>query len=223
MKKFILSPVTLSVLSIASILISQSVMAGKIKCWRNDEGVRECGAYVPPEYSQKRTEIRDKSGRVIEVEERAKNEAELAEIERLSALKKIEDAKIAEQNKKDSILLNTFSSERDINMLRDSKINVIEGIITVTNSNNKALKKKLELLQKTAANAERRGTKPAENVLHDIETIENRIKQNMESIKIKQDEQKVIREKFDQDLKRFHELKNKNGKPTSNTVPPKDQ
>lgn len=224
MKKLFLSPAKLTALTLISIFISQPVMAGKIKCWRNNEGVRECGAYVPPEFSQKRTETRDKSGRVVEVKERAKNEAEIAEIKRQEELKKIEDAKRAEQKKKDNILLKTFSTERDINMLRDSKINVIEGILIVTNSNNKALRKKLEKLQKKAANIERRGKKPPENILSDIKAIEARLNKNMASIKDKRKEQKIICNTFAEDLEHFRELKNKrtNGvKPTNGTKPTK--
>ena len=197
------------ILSTLTLLLSQPVMAAKFKCWTNNEGVKECGSYVPAEYSQKRIETRGEGGRVVEVEERAKNKAELAEIDRLKKLKEIEDAKLAEQKKKDDILLQTFSTERDINMLRDSKVNVIDGIITVTNSNNKALNKKLEKLQKKAANIERRGKKPPKAILDDITTIENRLKKNSNSIKAKREEQEVIRKKFAEDLKHFKFLKKK--------------
>ena len=202
----------LFILGVSAFLTSQPVFAAQFKCWTNSEGVKECGSYVPSEYSQKRIETRGDSGRVVEVDERAKNEAELAEIDRLTKLKAIEDAKIAEQKKKDDILLKTFTSERDINMLRDSKVNVIEGIITVTNSNNKALKKKLEKLQKKAANIERRGKKPPKNILEDIQTIENRIIKNKKSNKAKREEQKSIKAKFAKDLQRFQTVKNKKAK-----------
>ena len=220
MKNLLSTFIKFTSLTIVSILISQPVMAAKFKCWTNNEGVKECGSYVPPEYSQKRIETRSDQGRVVEVKDRAKTEAELAEIERLAKLKAIEDAKIAEQKKQDDILLKTFSNERDINMLRDSKIRVIEGILTVTNSNNKALKKQLEKLQKRAANAERRGKKPPENVVADIKAIENRLKKNKLSIESKRAEQKVIREKFAKDLQHFKELKNKTKK-TSPALPKK--
>ena len=220
MKNLLSTFIKFTSLTIVSILISQPVMAAKFKCWTNNEGVKECGSYVPPEYSQKRIETRSDQGRVVEVKERAKTEAELAEIERLAKLKAIEDAKIAEQKKQDDILLKTFSNERDINMLRDSKIRVIEGILTVTNSNNKALKKKLEKLQKRAANAERRGKKPPKNVVADIKAIENRLKKNKLSIESKRAEQKVIREKFAKDLQHFKELKNKTER-TSPALPKK--
>lgn len=203
---------TLFILGISSLLFTQPSFAAKIKCWTNNEGVKECGSYVPSEFSQKRIETRSESGRVVKVTKRAKTKAELAEIERLAELKKIQDAKIAEQKKKDDILLKTFTRERDINMLRDSKINVIEGIITVTNSNNKALKKKLEKLQKKAANIERRGKKPPANVLEDISEIGNRISKNNKSIGAKRNEQKTIKAKFAKDLKHFKKLKAKKKK-----------
>lgn len=199
------------IITVTAFLVTQPVLAGKFKCWTNNEGVKECGSFVPPEYSQKRIETRGASGRVVEVEDRAKNKEELAEIERLKELKKIEDAKLAEQKKKDDILLKTFTRERDINMLRDSKVNVIEGIITVTKGNNKSLRKKLEKLQKKAANIERRGKKPPETLLGDIKTIESSINKNKASIKSKREEQEKIKKKFNADLEHFRKLKNKNG------------
>ncbi len=208
MKKLFTTTLKITSLALAGLFLSQPAMAAKkFKCWTNNEGVKECGTYVPAEFSQKRIETRGKSGRVIEVEARAKTKAELAEIERLAKLKEIEDAKIAEQKKKDTILLKTFSSERDINMLRDSKINVIEGIITVINSNSKALSKKLGKLQKRAANVERRGKKPPENLVEDIKVIESRLNKNSKSIEVKRNEQNTIKAKFDKDLQRFRKLK----------------
>lgn len=195
-------------LSLLGVLVTQPVMASsKFKCWTNKDGVKECGTYVPPEYSQKRIETRDASGRVLEVKARAKTKEELAEEARQAELKKIEDAKIAEQKKQDSILLKTFTRERDIDMLRDSKINVIEGIINVTNANNKALNKKLIKLHKRAANIERTGKKPPETLLEDIKAIENKIEQNKVSIKEKHAEQDVIRQTFAKDMARFRFLK----------------
>ena len=195
-----------------TLIFSQTALAAKFKCWTNNEGVKECGSYVPAEFSQKRIETRSGSGRVIEVDARAKSQAEIDEIARLTELKRIEDEKLAEQKKKDDILLKTFTRERDINMLRDSKVNVIEGIITVTNGNNKALAKKLAKKQKKAANIERRGKKPPARLLEDMKAIETRISKNKKSISTKREEQKVIKAKFAIDLQRFQALKNRKKK-----------
>ena len=222
MKNTFSAPLKIASISIISFLMTQPVIAAKFKCWTNDEGVKECGSYVPPKYSQKKIETRGESGRILEVKERAKTQAEIDEIDRLTKLKEIDDARKAEQKKKDDILLKTFSTERDINLLRDSKLNVIEGIIIVTNSNNKALKKKLEKIQKKAANIERRGKKPPQRVLDDISTIEARIKKNDKSIKAKRDEQKAIRITFAQQMDRFKVLKNmKNNRAAARKKPVK--
>ena len=189
------------ILSILSLLASQPVIAAKFKCWTNDEGIKECGSYVPPKHSQKRIETRGDSGRVVEVKERAKTREELIEAKRLAKLKKIEDDKVAEQNKKNAMLLKTFSRELDITLLRDSKINVLEGIVKVTDNNNIALQKKLK---KTKA---RIAKKKSKHDAEDIEKIEKRIAANNKSIAAKRAIQKEIREKFEKDLQRFRALK----------------
>ena len=35
------------------VLVLPSQAHGRIKCWTNSEGVRECGNTIPPEYAQK--------------------------------------------------------------------------------------------------------------------------------------------------------------------------
>lgn len=189
------------IFSIMTLFVSQPVLAAKFKCWKNDDGVKECGTYVPPKYSQKRVETRSESGRVIEIKERAKTKEEIIEANRLKKLKKIEEARIAEENKKNAMLLKTFSRELDITLLRDSKINVLEGIIKVTDDNNAALNKKLlKIKQRSAKN-------PSKHDAEDIKKIEERIAKNNESIAAKRKMQEEIRQKFEKDLQRFRALK----------------
>ena len=54
----------------------QLAMAGFV-CWTNNDGVKECGNSVPPEYAQKETRKRDSQGRVTEIKERAKKVGKL--------------------------------------------------------------------------------------------------------------------------------------------------
>lgn len=202
-------------LGLFTLLFSQTVYAAKFKCWTNSDGIKECGSYVPLEYSQQRIETRNESGRVIDIQERAKTKKELVEIQRLAKIKKTEDEKIAAQNKKDIILLKTFSTVEGILILRDNKIEVIEGIITVTKGNNVSLNKKLKKLQKRAANFERRGNKPPKNVLADIKKKESRINKNNKLIALKRAVQNKIRNKAEKDTNRFRVLKNIKKLPTS--------
>lgn len=191
---------------------SHNAHAAKFKCWRNSQGVKECGTYVPPEYSQKKVETRSGSGRVVEVENRAKTKEEIAREKELDKQKKEQERLAAEQAKKDQVLLKTFTSTNDINMLRDSKINVIEGRIGITNANNKALAKQLEKLRQNAANIERRGKQPPEALVADIKEMERRIKNNEQLIVKKRAEQDAIKKEYAGYMERYVELKGKKKK-----------
>ena len=68
-------------LLIAILLLSANPLSlsAAIKCWTNNDDVRECGHSVPPEYSQKRIEILNERGIVVSVKEAAKTKEQLAE------------------------------------------------------------------------------------------------------------------------------------------------
>lgn len=196
-----------TVVAMTALFHSPVHAAGKIKCWVNKDGVKECGTYVPPEYSQKRVETRNNTGRVVEIDERAKTPEEIEQA-RLEAEKLKEQERLDQiQKQKDMILLNTYTTERDINLQRDSKIAVIDGFIQVTESNNKMLSGKLEKLQKQAANHQRSGKQPPANLVDEINSIERQIKNNDEMIASKHSEQEAIKADFDGYMKRFRELK----------------
>ena len=201
-----------SLVCLLSLLIwPPATMAGSIKCWTNKDGVRECGAAVPPEYSQQRVEVINERGIVVEVKERAKTmdelEAEKREAERLAKLKQEEERRQAEARLRDTILLRSYTTERDLKISYDGKIAVNRDIIDITNTGTRTLNKNLENTRTKAANYERAGEKPPESVLEEINSLKRQIKDNDEFIARKQKEIKVLKQQYEDDLKRFRELK----------------
>ncbi|MCK5639937.1 MAG: hypothetical protein KAJ19_04040, partial [Gammaproteobacteria bacterium] len=67
---------SLLLLTISLGFVPQAAIAGFV-CWTNNEGMKECGNTVPPEYAQKETRKRDTQGRITEVKKRAKTRAEI--------------------------------------------------------------------------------------------------------------------------------------------------
>ena len=57
-------------LFIAIVLTNNAI--ARIKCWTNNEGNRECGDKIPPEYTQQGYKELDKSGLVREEKEKVK-------------------------------------------------------------------------------------------------------------------------------------------------------
>jgi hypothetical protein len=188
-----------------------ATMAGSIKCWTNEEGIRECGAAVPPEYSQQRVEVINERGMVVDVKERAKTmeelEAEKHEAERLAKLKQEEERRQAEARLRDTILLRSYTTERDLKISYDGKIAVNRDIIDITNTGTRTLNKNLNNTRTKAANYERAGEKPPESVLEEMNSLKRQIKDNDEFIARKQEEIKALEQQYEADLKRFRELK----------------
>lgn len=197
-----------SLVCLLSLLIwAPATMAGSIKCWTNKEGVRECGATVPPEYSQQRVEIMNQRGIVVEVKEAAKTKEQLAEEARLAKLKQEELRRQEEARLRDTILLQSFTTERDLKISYDGKMAVNRDIIDITNTGSRMLNENLKNSRTKAANYERAGEKPPESVLEEINSLKRQIKDNDEFIARKEAELKVLQRQYEADLKRFRELK----------------
>ena len=192
--------------SVLGLIFSPSVHA-RMKCWKNHEGVTECGTSVPPEFAQKgHKEIGD-SGMVKEEVERAKTPEEIAEDERLA---KIEAEKLKaqeEQELKDRILMETFSSVEEIEKSRDDRITALESTIKLAETRNQKIQVDLDKRIASAAADERAGKKPSDALLSDIDSLKRQIKNNDDFISEKRIEQDVIRDSHAKDIARFKELK----------------
>ena len=198
------------ILTLGSIVLLTTVsgpVSARFKCWTNNEGVRECGEKVPPEYAQKGHQEMSKQGVVVGKKERAKTEDELAEAARLAKVAE-EEKKIAEEKaKQDKILLDTFTSVSDIETVRDDKLAVIESSITLTKKRNEKTQEDLDERIQAAATAERAGNAPNEALLKDIDDLRSRIKNNDAFIVGKRKEQEEVRAAASVDIERFKKLK----------------
>ncbi len=210
MKESIMKTVNhISIIISAVIVLStlSTPVLARIKCWTNNEGIRECGEKVPPEFAQKGHEEMSKQGVVLKKKERARTTEELAEEARLAVIaaeqKKLED----EQAKQDKILLDTFTSVADIETVRDDKLAVIESSITLTNKRNEKTQQDLDKRIQAAATAERAGNAPNEALLDDIKVLRARIEKNKIFIEDRKKEQGIVRTAADVDIGRFKRLK----------------
>lgn len=113
-----------------------AVQAQKIVCWKDKTGkVVGCGDRVPPEFQQNESKTLDNRGIVrgttVSAEEAAKQKAKAQE---QAALKAAEDRRIAEQRRQDSALVNTYTSEKEIDQRRDRELQVVDLQIAQLNT-----------------------------------------------------------------------------------------
>ncbi len=180
---------------------------GRIKCWHNKDGVRECGNVVPPEYAQQGSETKDSFGVTVGETGRAKTLEEL-EAERAAGKAKEQEAEaVKKRAAQDRVLLDTFTTEDDMVLTRDGQIAHRESQIHLVESHIEKLQKNLDQMIERAAEIERRGEKPAPDVVKNIDDVRAQITENHKFIDTKHHEQDVIRARFDADIARFRELK----------------
>lgn len=207
-KRSLLTTITMVLVSMSLVIISTSAQA-RIKCWKNSDGVRECGKTVPPEYSQQGHEELSSQGVTVEKTDRAQSEEERLEEERLAAIQAEEDAIKAEEVAQDKILLDTYSNTDDIQMTSDGKIAALDSTIKLANKRNEKIQVNLDKDTATAAAAELAGKQPSEDLLKDIESLERQIKNNDKFIAEKRVEKEDIKKEYAEKIARFNELKSK--------------
>jgi hypothetical protein len=185
--------------------------ARRIKCWTNDQGIRECGNVVPPKYQQKGHVEINKQGIQVREQQRAKTPEEL-ETERRQAEEarknKMEADRLAKiQAEKDRVLLDTFTSEEDLLLAHrgrlaaiDSRIHHRRQILNDTEIDLKAARSK-------AASQERSGQPVGESLKEEIDAGVKQIADNKAFIAARFQEKVDLEKQFQKDLARYRELK----------------
>ncbi len=196
----------LALLLISSIGLEAS--AG-IKCWTNKDKVRECGNAVPAEYAQLEHTKFNAQGVAVGHRKRAKSQTEFAEEERIKKQKAEENRKRQEAEKADRVLLDTFSSEDDLVFAREGKVSAIEAQIQLTESHIDKIQANLDRMIAIAADLERRGQKPSEQAMADIEKVRAQVAENRSFIEKKRKEQESVRQQYATDIERFRKLSGK--------------
>jgi hypothetical protein len=182
-----------------------------LKCWTNKDGVRECGAVVPPEYvGQGHEEVNrlgvkvHEQGRAMTAEEfAAKREADRqaqAEAEREAALR-------AQRAQEDLILLETFASEDDILLARDGRIAAVDAEMRFARSTVEKLRADLDRRIAEAAAHERKGEPVPEGLQADIAEVRGQIEAQQAFIEQKRQEQQRISDEHEVLRARYVDLR----------------
>jgi len=198
------------ILSVAALSLpiglSSPAVAG-IKCWENDQGVTECGNVVPPEYAQKGHQVKSASGITVEEQERAKTEEELERLRRQEEERKERERIAREKAERDRVLLATFTTESDLLLAKEDKLEAIDARIRQTQGVIEKLETTRDRMQAEAAQQERSGKSVSEELRRDIAEVQRQIEQNRQFIANREAEKREISASFDEDLRRYRELK----------------
>jgi Domain of unknown function (DUF4124) len=173
--------------------------------WVDDQGVVHYGDSIPPQYAQKESTLLNKEGVQVGHKDATKTAAQLA------AEAAVEE-QAARQKQRDSFLLATYTSVKDIEQLRDERLLQIKGQRVAAEQYVASLGERLSALQTRAQNfkpyssradARRMPDDLAEQMVHTI----NDIRTQKAALNSSQEEEAKTQAQFQADIDRYKELR----------------
>ncbi len=134
--------------TLSAVLLSCSFSAhAKIYKWLDEEGQMHFGDEIPPKYIIREHDELNSSGVVTRHREAAKTAEQKAEAKRIEYERK--KAALIEKKKRqrDRVLLDTYTTERDLVAARDSRLEAVEAQIQLADSIITDSVKKIESLE----------------------------------------------------------------------------
>ena len=178
--------------------------SGRTYKWVDDQGVTHYGDAVPPEYAQ---------------QERSELNSQGVEVNRTQAQMTPEQAAVAQQSaaeearkrQRDQFLLTTYTTASDIEQLRDERLALLDGQMSIARGSIASLDSRLQALEKRmssfspyskVATARRMPDQLAEEVVRAL-----RERRSLdETLTARDKEKSELRAQFDADLARYREL-----------------
>ncbi len=175
--------------------------------WVDEDGVTHYGDTVPAEYVKQERHIINEHAVTMETLPAEKTAAELAEEAESRKAQQIAAQQAEQQAERDRILLNTYLSVTEIEMLRDRRIQALEAQIALTQHYISNLQVRAERLSKLAEPFDTKGEPLPDRLGRDLKSTEQNLDTYGRALAALRAEQGGIREQFAQDMDRFQSLK----------------
>jgi len=172
--------------------------------WVDEQGVVHYGDSIPPQYAEKAHELLNKQGVQVGHEDAQKTPEQLAEEAR-------EQAEALKRKQHDSFLVTTYTSVKDIESLRDTRLDQLQGQRVAAEAYVDNLHSRLVALQNRAkffrpysprADARRMPDDLAEDLVRTL----NELHTQSNALTVKNEEVSAVRAQFQSDIERYREL-----------------
>ena len=173
--------------------------------WVDENGVVHYGDRLPPQYAKKESAILNKQGVEVGHTEAQKSADQVAEEQRRH------DA-VLRQKQHDAFLLTTYTSVKDIEALRDERLDQISGQRRAAEAYVESLHTRLNNLQTRARNFAPYSDKPdarrmPDDLAEDLVRAVNEMRTQRSVLATKDAEEDAMRQQFQADIDRYRELR----------------
>ena len=197
--------------------LSPAVQAQKIVCWKDKTGkVVGCGDRVPPEFQQNESKTLDNRGITRQTNVSSEEAARLKlEAETKAALKVEEDRRIAEQRRQDSALINTYTSEKEIDQRRDRELQVVDLQLTQLKASLKNAAEAEAVAQKRNAEIVKSGKAVSPSLADELTRVTDERKRIEARVAEKEADKAAINKRYADQRARYVELRGSSAAPAA--------
>lgn len=179
----------------------------KMYKWVDEQGKTHYGDTLPAQYAGQGNAELNKRGMEVKKTEGALSEEQRKAREDEQARLRVEKQKTVDAERRDKALLNTYTTDKEIDLARDRHLQGAEAVIQTSQQRVKSEQSKLDGYRKQVASLTAAKRPVPKDLAEDIKEAEQELQRAQEVIKNKQQEQADIRAKFDADKMRFRELR----------------
>ena len=197
------------------LLVSATVSAQSLFRWVDEDGTVRYGDVLPSNRVGKEYQVLTPDGRVIKNQQAAKSPEQLRR-ERAEKRRKEREARIqaeinarqaAIQEHHDNVLLMTYTSEEEIRIAKDERLDVINSVIDLLRKNVKTEKAKLQREEKIAKELYLdKGQEVPGGLAQKIEYFSEKVLSKQQHLSLKLEEREKIKRQYQKDLLRYREL-----------------
>lgn len=181
-----------------------AAFAGKTYCCVDEHGRQACGDSLPRECFGRAYRELSERGMLLRQVDAPLSAEQQAQRDAASAAKKKEERAVMEEKRKNQALINTYTSEKDVDIARDRTLADMEGRAKEVQAKYAEVVKRK---QKLEAEMEFYKKKPVPAELKEqIKASETEIKAQQAAIEAKRQEMDQVRIRFEEEKKRYLEL-----------------
>lgn len=193
----------LSVILLACSLSTQA----KMYKWVDEEGQMHFGDRIPPKYMVKEHQELNESGVVTKRKEAAKTAEQKAEDRRLEYQRKKAAAVEKKKKQRDRVLLDTYTTERDLVVARDSRLEAVGSQVQLAETIIADSNKSIESLEKQVTQIKASNREVPADVYQRIESEKEQVAVQSKVMESHKKRQEDIATQFNGYIERFKVLK----------------
>lgn len=196
----------LMLLALASSFAFVAPAEAKLFKWVDENGTTHYGEVIPPEYANRDSSTISSKGKVTKRSEKFDPELEHAkQVEK--ERKQAEAEATAEQKRRDTALLNTYSNEGEIDLALSRSLRLLEARVGSLNSMVTSAQESLDSRHKEADERTKAGKKIPQSLHDEITDAESRLERLKKDFAHSEKEVADVKARYEEDKIRYRELK----------------